>query len=718
MPVVAPSAGVPSGGKVEIEFIAGVWTDVTADVDKNPFTIKVGRTSEFSAPSTGTLDGLRLDNHTGKYTPQSQVLVDGTPHPYWPNVLPRKRIRYSNIPGGTRFVGYIKGWPPFVDQDGRAWVMISATDRLDQLARVTLKSPIAQETSASVLAAQWPLTDAAGSTIALEIHGLPRLRLVGAGPAAVFGDNGPGVGEGTGVKFAPASSSSGQYLAAGGLSLDPSGPFSVEAWVNAGFTLPAWATGAGTETILGFESASTSIGGILYLYNGAPSYQDLFGSINGAASIADGGWHHVAATRTATSGPVSLYVDGVYQGASGLSYSDTPITSVTVGESASPFTYSAERFQGNVGYVGFYQRTLSAAEVAAHAAASNGYSGDTTSARVARWLAAGGLTSADWNLDTGIAVVGTYPQDGKDVVAACQDMAVTEGGGSVVYVTGGVARFTNRATRKPGAPVMTLDAEADLDGAVYAPSFDEMTLVNQCTGNRAASSGTLSSQVFTDLVSKAKFGLTTDSGGITSYSLSDLDVLCLAQSRVAGNANPGFRLGQVGIDLVTATTSLYAALAAVAIGSRVRVTNLPVAQGPATRLDVIVEGWTETVGTEVYTVVFDTSPADTPALGVYDDTSYGRYQCYGQTLNAAITSSATTVVIATAGTAPTFTTVAGRYPMNIQVGQEVITLTGVPSGATSPQTFTGCTRAVAGTQAAAQAGGSAVNLFPASTYAL
>ena len=170
--------------------------------------------------------------------------------------------------------------------------------------------------------------------------------------------------------------------------------------------------------------------------------------------------------------------------------------------------------------------------------------------------------------------------------------------------------------------------------------------------------------------------------------------------------------------MVTAQTlNLYAALADVRIGSRIRVGNLPVGQGPATSVDLIVEGWSETTSTlGVYQVVFDTSPADTPPVGVYDDTAYGRYQCSGQTLSGALTNSATTVVIATTAGLPLFTTVGARYPLNIQIGAEVITLNSAP-GATSPQTFT-CTRGASGTQAAAQANSAAVNLYPAASYAL
>jgi hypothetical protein len=707
------AAGRPAGEKVEVEYTAGVWTDVSGDSMDDPFTIQRGRTSEFSQPSTGQLSGLRLKNTNGQYTPLSQILVDGTANANYPNIAPRKRIRYSNTPAGVRGVGYIKGWPPFVDSDGTKWVAITATDRLDQLSRITLKSPIAQECANGAPTYLWPCTDAVGSTQAIENTGKVPLKIeqVGTGGTVTFGDPGPGVGDGTGVTLAPSSASAGKSFTA---IINPVlvADWSVVMWVK-------------TSTV---SRALFSI----FLTPGTLLALDATGklthsSLTSSASITDGtSWHLVVLTfSVAGVGTTTLYVDGVSQGTVTWGGFGPQLGKIRIGQSAidEPGTPEASSlFAGSLGYVGAFASTLTAAHVTSMWQATNGYYGDDTGARISRFLAAGGLTSSDWTLDTGKAIVNTYPQAGRDIVSACQDMATTEGGGAVFYVgTDGKALFRNRVFRKPGAPVMTIDAEADLDASVYAPSFDELTLFNQSTGNRAAQSGTLSSQTYTDPVSSAApptgYGLTTDGSGVTSYATTDTDVLALAQARVAANAYPGFRLPQVAVDLVTAQNNLYASLANVEIGSRIRVTNLPVAMAPSTQIDLIVEGWTETIGPDTYKVVFDTSPADNPARGIWDDTSYGRWQCSGQTLNANISNSATTLAVATTAGLPLFTTVSARYPLKIQIGQEIITLNNAP-GATSPQTFTGCTRGVNGTSAAAQTAGATVNLWPAATWTL
>jgi hypothetical protein len=148
------------------------------------------------------------------------------------------------------------------------------------------------------------------------------------------------------------------------------------------------------------------------------------------------------------------------------------------------------------------------------------------------------------------------------------------------------------------------------------------------------------------------------------------------------------------------------------------VVGLPAGQAPATQLDGIVEGWTETVNVSTYSVAFDSSPADNPARFVWDDPTYGRWQAAADcALNAALTAAVTTVVIKTP-TPPGFTLVGARYPMTVHVGAEDIVLNTPPSGSGSPQTFTGVTRGANGTTASVQPINAQVQLWPASTWTL
>lgn len=642
------ATGVPAVQQLEMEFTSGVWTDVTADWDApgGAVSIRYGRTSQFSQPGPASMT-FQLDNHLGKYTPLRQVLADGvTVHPYWPNVRPRVRVRYSYTISAVkyvRFLGYVKAWPPGLENGVRPVVTITATDRSDQLSRVKLKSPIAQEISQDSPVLWWPLTDPAGSLAAGQAPtvGPYPLAVQGTGPALVFGDVGPGVGDGTGVKFAPASASSGQYLSSrrvvpfGSAGIDAV----VECWVNAGTSLSGWAAG-GVENILEYE------GIIIGLSSGVPFATVTGTAMNGVASIADGGWHNIAVgTSTGLGVPADFYVDGVNVDGASVVFNNGA-RRVVVGDA---LTLDA-RFTGNIGQVAIFGVKIIAGS---HSAATNGYDGDTTAVRVGRYLEAGHVFDlGDLVADVGQTTVGTYPQDGKDIVTACQDMATTEGG--VVWwpptAPFGEALFRNRRFRDTTTPVLTLDATADLDAPVYDPDYSEAALVNMSTVARSAESGTLSTQTYTDTPSVTTYGATT--GDVTTYTQSDQDALNLAQAQVAGNAQPRFRFDRVAVNLAAAVNNLYVALASVEIGARIRITNLQPGASPTPTVDLFVEGWSESVTEGVYRVVFDTSPADNPPRWKWGTS---RWQCDGQTLNAAVTNSATTVVIATAAGKPTFT---------------------------------------------------------------
>jgi hypothetical protein len=592
----------------------------------------------------------------------------------------------------------------------RPYVTVTATTRDDQLSRVTMKSPILQVVTDDDPVLFWPLTDAAGSLQAVQYPDVtqPPLGVTQSAALLTFGDAGPGAGDGTGVKFTPSAQTTGQYLA-GHVGAVAAG-YTLEVWANAGTSLSAWASG-GNEFILGVSgpfSNSARIG----LASGVP-FGTAGSTVTAAASIADGAWHHLVLTVTASTR--NLYVDGAL--------ADTTSGLFNVGWSEADFTVGDDfgtnfpsRFTGNVGYVVVYPTVLSTTRIAAHAQATNGYSGDTTDARNARWLSRAGVAVADQVLDAGQTTVGTYPQAGKDTISASQDMATTEGG-VFWFRWDGKARFASRRYRDATTPALTLDALVDLDATVYDPAYDETTLVNSSTVSRSAESGVLSTQTYTDTTSLTAFG--EADADVTTYTLSDQDALNLAQSQVAGNSQPGFRLNRVAANLHASTVSKYAALGVVEIGSLSRIVNLPAGAAPLGTLDGFVEGWTEYPAPTTYRVEFDWSPVVVERMKL-NDATYGKLGCDGQTLNTALTatSSPGTVIIDTAAGKPTFTTVAGEYPAKIKIGEEVITLTAAPGGSTSPQTFTGCLRGQQGTFPAAQAAGSVVTLWPRTGLAL
>ncbi|MFJ5804874.1 hypothetical protein [Streptomyces sp. NPDC093093] len=165
------------------------------------------------------------------------------------------------------------------------------------------------------------------------------------------------------------------------------------------------------------------------------------------------------------------------------------------------------------------------------------------------------------------------------------------------------------------------------------------------------------------------------------------------------------RYPTVHIDLAAAP-HLIPAILELDIGDRIQIINPPswLPPGP---IDLIVEGYTETIGhPNDWDIVLSCSPAGPWTVAVVDDLTTGRADTDGSTLASAVNSTATSLSVATVG-APLWSTSGSDLPVDIEVGGEVMRVTAI-SGASSPQTFT-VTRSV-NTVVKAQSSGADVRL--------
>ncbi len=685
--------GAPTAGMVEIEFTAGVWTDVSADVEWQLAVSlsPIGRSSPFGTTQPRTMT-VTLDNARGQYTPLRQVLADGvTVNGNYPNIVPRKRIRYSYFVGATkyvRFVGNIKSWSPLMDNAFRPVMQIVAADGLDRLSRLTLAGGPPVEYLADSPTFLYSLTDPSGVFYAVDYQGGASAVVAPGATPPSFGSVGPGAGNGTGANFTGTDALTNNVIST-------TANRTFETWIN----FSSFGT-IGTTIMVGSNVFSLFVDTTGFLY----------GQFLPNAVLQLNTWYHLVYTKATTF--YQLYINGV------LTLTGTDIPAFPPGELLHPLSFgNTQLTAGNasftMGYVAHYGVVLSGARVSAHYLAGSGYQGDTIDVRLQRILALVGMTSADWNLDVGIAKIGAYPQVSKDVCNYGQDLAITEGGGSVFYAApDGRIRFANRNFRKPGTPAMILDAVTDLDGFTYVPTLDDTNIINTVNVARNNGISTMSVQSWSNAASIVLYGVSSDD--ITSYATTDLDALELAQYDVVSQAIPGFRLPQISLNIATASTAgLYATMAGLEIGSHIQITNTNPAAAPTQQLNLIVEGWSETATDETVVITFDTSAADIAYPALYDTASYSSGSA---TLNATITAAATTLAIATVGLA--FTTNAAMYPLKIKILEEVIVLNSAPSGGTSPQTFTGVTRGSDGTTKAPQTAGTALDVYPAYSYSL
>ena len=113
---------------VEIAFAtnplsASAWTDVTAYLLRIP-RIKRGRQNELNRIEAGEAE-IVFNNLDRRFDPTN------TASPYYPNVIPMKRIRISATYSAVTyrlFTGFIENWPPLWPLDGTATTAIRCVD--------------------------------------------------------------------------------------------------------------------------------------------------------------------------------------------------------------------------------------------------------------------------------------------------------------------------------------------------------------------------------------------------------------------------------------------------------------------------------------------------------------------------------------------------------------------------------------------------------------
>ena len=721
----------PTGFQVDVEFAAGVWTNVTSLVRSTQgVSIRYGRTSPLSQPQVASCS-LVLDNSSGNFTP----LNAGSS--YYPNVTTGKRIRVSYASGASvRFLGFINAWQPILDGGVAPLVQVQATDFFDRLSRGSLSSVVASEILALSPTYYIPLSDPAGSTSAGSTAGVlypvVHFEPVGTtGESLTFGSTSPLAWDsGSWCSF---SAKRGSSIVAADYYAVQSPAVTGSTWtVSAAFTttsaVPIEMSGyVWCQSLLAGSFPGASQSALYVDPNSGVAICGVEGgaAITGATALNDGLPHVLTLVANGGSGSI-LYVDGVSVGTNG--------STATPGESASyiggsgPMSSGGSGFIGNIAHFAIWQGTaLSAGQVATISSAiRTGFAGELTGTRAARILGYAGLTSGQWTLDAGQETVAAVNYTSKSAVSALQDLATAEGGGSAAFVnTDGKVRFIDRTYRTTTTPAMTIDASLDINPGTWAPFYDYLTLVNSST----VTDGNGLTATYADAVSVAANGLFDDTRSTIANSTGAATRLA---AWVVNSSSSEYRFPQLTINIarVSNASTLYTALASLTIGSRLRISNIPASQNNAsgtptrifhtTTLDLFVEGWSEMVSDDNYLITLDLSPADSPARGVWDGTNgYGDWQpdVGTMTLTSNITNAGTTVSLTTAATHPTLSTSAGDYPLNIQIDQEVLQVNSAPAGSASPQSLT-CTRAQAGTFADAHTAGAVISLYPVASWTL
>jgi len=484
----------------------------------------------------------------------------------------------------------------------------------------TLRSPIVEEALPDDPAGLWPLT---GSNLGdVSTNGGGPMVISGSGDAlSMSGDAGVTFAAGTWLK---------------GLLASP-----VDTFYSTGVTLEATVT-VDPATVTEGTVATTSggYGPQLVLTVGADGKPrartwDVFtpgvwrASVIGAAAINDGQVHHLAATWTASTGTLTLYVDGVSAGSvvstSGAGH-EAAGTHVTVGGSTHTATLT-----GTVGTVAVFDSVLSGARIAEHASAIlDGFTGETVAQRIDRYNRWAGYPYPTITHIATAAVVGNYDTDGKSLTDAINAVASVEDG--LAYISGaGVLVIRGRSTLINTDPAFTIPGPTDgADNRVRGSlsySTNPRTFVNDITGTMP---GGITRRAV-DPASVAEYGRTTDTVEGPFATVEDL--AAVIEWRVKTESTPRPAAEGLSVRLSQLDDADTAALLALDLGDVIEWTGMP-DQAPTATDSGVVLGieetythadllWTATSMSATSTV--NVLIFDDPVRGVLDSTNVFGY---------------------------------------------------------------------------------------------
>lgn len=591
----------------EIEFEAGVWTDVSAylDIDADWFR---GKQSENDDIQPGTLT-VHLDNSLRTFDPE---YADG---PYYGNLRPMKRIRLSFVVAATTytvFTGYVLGWP-------QQWDTFTSVAPINCIDGSKLDADLPNHAyEAEVLADEpsnyWKLQ---GGDLSNRIEGQADLinASLNDGRTQVLDVDAP-LGEAQ-VLAAVADTAGWQYSAPlstlGGVV-----PEAVEVWTyNAvGLQLSFVVT---SKDFIQLQFG----GGSLFLDYSDDSANLHFDNEEMLPTIdLSSGLHHVVVFRSGND--LSMMVDGSVLATSTLDASDDTASPPGVRLAASGFgsatpgiahvaTYdtapSVERFQAHY-----------AAGVWAYSGAHGIYGAEKGGARIARVLAQAGWDSNLTKLDTGATRQGPYLPNGAKALDYIRQVVASEQG-LFFFNRDGEWEFRDRKTLWKASSACTFsDDGSDVPYVAGNPDGNSIDTVR----NKVTASWQQGAITRTDQDSIGEFGEQPET--IDSVTMADAqDASNLAHYVVRQKAEPRTIFPAVEIDMHPDASTQIPAVLSLEIGDLVTVERTPMSIGSQIQKTAQILGIGGRLSPEQLTVTLYLSPpvvtaADAPYLVLGDAT--------------------------------------------------------------------------------------------------
>lgn len=348
------------------------------------------------------------------------------------------------------------------------------------------------------------------------------------------------------------------------------------------------------------------------------------------------------------------------------------------------------------------------------------YAGETAGARIQRVCDVGGITVAFIGTTADTAVMGPQYSEGK--LAQIRDAESTDMGILTEPRNAFGLQYRTLRSMIGQDPVVTLDHSLGHIAPPFEPTYDDQLTRNDVTVVRreggtyrlTKETGTLSA-----LDPPAGVGRYRDE--VTVNALTDEQLPGFAAWLVAQGTLDEPRFPVITVNLhssnIQNTVGLEASCLAVSEGDLIMLTNLS-ALGIYDDVYLLVIGVQEVLsdGGFVHKLVWNCQPGTLYQLTEYSGFIQGndRFDTSGSTLVTGVSSSATSMSVATAAGGAIWTTTSGEFPFDLNIAGEKIRVTAI-TGASSPQTFT-VSRSLNGV-VKAQSAGASVRLWKTPRFA-
>lgn len=337
------------------------------------------------------------------------------------------------------------------------------------------------------------------------------------------------------------------------------------------------------------------------------------------------------------------------------------------------------------GHVGVLSRALAATETTPSYGAINAYTGESATTRMVRLCAEAGVALQLLNTQGVGAAMGAQAR--STFLSLLRDCESADGG-ALFEVAWGLGYQALNA-RYNQAPALALDYTAGHLAEKPRPTDDDQLLRNLWKVTRSGGS----SFTARDDVSIAAEGEHPDSATLNVERDDQTDHAATWLLHLGTQDDQRWPSISLRFERAAATP-LLAAWRTLAFGQRIQLANPP-SQVMATGdvADMILEGRRQRIDQFTWAAEMFTSPARPYEVLMLDDPLRGRISL-ASTLNTALTTTGTAVVVDITNTDMGVLWTTTEVPFDIEIGGERMRVTAV-SGASSPQTFT-VTRSVNG----------------------